>query len=237
LCGAPSIVLIDNVLAVGDIGFQQRCLDRVLALRDAGSTLIVAFSDEAFVQRLATRVITLGSGRVVEDVPPLHWLTRRQHGSAADVTWEVLQSLPENELMALRSVGVGSGPDGQLEVCAAFEPKVGALRCRPLLSVSTAGGRATVLFRSLFPDYVQARGPEILRFSVPVPTAMLPNGDYTIGFHLVSEDGDRVRAMKANDAVKLSIRRVADPVVETDRKPLLLPSFSWEVERLVEARG
>ena len=56
LCGRPSIVLIDDVLNVGDIGFQQKCLDRVQALKDAGCTLVLALSDETFVQRIATRV-------------------------------------------------------------------------------------------------------------------------------------------------------------------------------------
>ena len=36
LCGRPPIVLIDDVLSVGDIAFQQKCIDRVHALKDAG---------------------------------------------------------------------------------------------------------------------------------------------------------------------------------------------------------
>jgi ABC-type polysaccharide/polyol phosphate transport system ATPase subunit len=235
LCGRPSIVLVDDVLNVGDIGFQQKCLDRVLALKDAGCTLVLALSDETFIQRIATRVLTLGDGGIVSDAPPLHGLAPQQ-GRDADVSWQLTRSLPEDAVMALRAVELTSGAGaGELELCATFEPKAGGLRCRPLLTVSAVGGRS-VLFRSLYPEYVDLTGTAPRRFAVPIPVATLPNGDYTIGFHIVSLQGASVFALKASELVKLSIRRDTDPFAEMDPRPALIPPVAWEVEPFTEAQ-
>ena len=241
LCGRPSIVLIDDVLTVGDIGFQQKCLDRVLALKDAGCTLVLALSDEAFMQRVATRVLTLGDGGIVSDAPPLHALAPQQ-GRAADVSWQVMRNLPEDAVMALRAVELVSsdGGSGALDLHATFEPKVAGLRCRPVLSVAAVGGRST-LFRSLYPANVEVPGTAPLHFAVPIPVETLPNGDYTIGFHIVSingspADGGSVLALKATEIVKLAIRRDVDPFAEMDPKPVLMPPVAWEVEPFTEAQ-
>jgi ABC-type polysaccharide/polyol phosphate transport system ATPase subunit len=241
LCGRPSIVLIDDVLNVGDIGFQQKCLDRVLALKDAGCTLVLALSDEAFIQRIATRVLTLGDGGIVSDAPPLHGLAPQQ-GRVADVSWQVMRNLPEDAVMALRVVEVvaGDGGRGAVELRATFEPKVAGLRCRPLLTVAAVGGRS-VLFRSLYPEYVDVPGTAPLHFAVPIPVETLPNGDYTIGFHIVSikgasTDAGNVLALKATEVVKLAVRREVDPFAEMDPKPGLMPPLAWEVEPFTEAQ-
>ncbi len=237
LCGHPSIVLIDDVMAVGDIGFQRKCLDRVRALRDEGCTLVLAFSDETTVRQLATRVITLAGGQVVSDTPPERWTPLRERTQADAVEWQVLSNLPEDDVMALRSVTVlpeRTNDGAVLDLSAVFEPKAADLRCRPLVTVSAAGARSS-LFRSIYPEFVPLTGERTMRFSVQVPTDVLPNGDYVIGFHIVSLQGSSVYAMKADDAVKLTIRRDDPPPAANEPVPLLRPPVVWEVEQLMEA--
>ncbi len=237
LCGHPSIVLIDDVMAVGDIGFQQKCFERVRTLKDEGCTLLLAFSDEMAVRQLATRVITLASGQVVSDTPPERWRPSRDRSQADALEWQVLSNLPEDDVMALRGVTVAPGQtsDGAvLDVSAVFEPKTGGLRCRPLMTVAAAGARSA-LFRSLYPEFVPLSGERSLCFSVQVPTELLPNGDYVIGLHMVSCEGSSVYALKAEDAVRLTIKRDEPLPVANEPVPLLRSTFQWEVERLMEA--
>jgi ABC-type polysaccharide/polyol phosphate transport system ATPase subunit len=59
------IILLDEVLAVGDIAFQAKCLDRIGQLREAGRTLILISHDLAAIQRLCDRALLLQHGRVV----------------------------------------------------------------------------------------------------------------------------------------------------------------------------
>ena len=66
----PDILLLDEVLAVGDVAFQAKCLDRIAELRRAGRTIIFISHDLAAVYRLCDRALLLNHGRVVAEGPP-----------------------------------------------------------------------------------------------------------------------------------------------------------------------
>lgn len=63
----PDILLLDEVLAVGDATFQERCLNRIEDLRRAGTTIVFISHDLAAVQRLCGRVLLMQRGRLVFD--------------------------------------------------------------------------------------------------------------------------------------------------------------------------
>ena len=60
----PDLLLIDEVLAVGDIAFQERCLTHLEGLRDRGCALLIASHVMDHLRRLATDVVWLRDGRV-----------------------------------------------------------------------------------------------------------------------------------------------------------------------------
>jgi ABC-type polysaccharide/polyol phosphate transport system ATPase subunit len=59
------ILLIDEVLAVGDAAFQQKCYDEFNRLRDEGRTVLLVTHDMSAVQRFCDRAMLLERGRVV----------------------------------------------------------------------------------------------------------------------------------------------------------------------------
>ncbi|MDP2710949.1 MAG: ATP-binding cassette domain-containing protein [Solirubrobacteraceae bacterium] len=61
----PEILLIDEVLSVGDAGFQARSLKRIETLANAGATVVIASHDLVTVERLASRILWLSGGRTV----------------------------------------------------------------------------------------------------------------------------------------------------------------------------
>jgi len=61
---APGILLIDEVLAVGDIGFQQKCLERIRQLKAEGCTIILVSHDTGMVESLCDETLWLRAGRV-----------------------------------------------------------------------------------------------------------------------------------------------------------------------------
>jgi ABC-type polysaccharide/polyol phosphate transport system ATPase subunit len=65
----PEILLIDEVLAVGDLGFQQRCHTRIDWFKRQGATLVLVSHAPATVEALCSRVIWLDHGRVAQDGP------------------------------------------------------------------------------------------------------------------------------------------------------------------------
>jgi ABC-type polysaccharide/polyol phosphate transport system ATPase subunit len=66
------ILLIDEVLAVGDAAFQQKCFDEFNRLRDEGKTIILVTHDMGAVRRFAHRAMLMERGRVMSiDDPDL----------------------------------------------------------------------------------------------------------------------------------------------------------------------
>ena len=66
----PDILLLDEVLAVGDAAFQAKCLDRIAELRKSGRTLVFISHDLAAVYRLCDRALLLSHGSILADGPP-----------------------------------------------------------------------------------------------------------------------------------------------------------------------
>ena len=63
----PDILLVDEVLAVGDAAFQQRCLDRMRAVLNEGTTLMFVSHDLASIESIAKRGIWLHNGEILCD--------------------------------------------------------------------------------------------------------------------------------------------------------------------------
>ena len=66
-CVDPEILIVDEALAVGDIGFQYKCFKRMEALRERGVTILMVTHATASILEYADRCIVLDSGRVVHD--------------------------------------------------------------------------------------------------------------------------------------------------------------------------
>jgi ABC-type polysaccharide/polyol phosphate transport system ATPase subunit len=82
------ILLVDEVLAVGDEEFRQRCQQRLWDLRDEGTTLMVVSHDLALVDQLCSRVLHLERGRLVDDGPADQVLDRYGGvGAATGRSW------------------------------------------------------------------------------------------------------------------------------------------------------
>ena len=66
----PDILLLDEVLAVGDAAFQAKCLERIAELRKDGRTMVFISHDLAAVYRLCDRALLLSHGCILSDGPP-----------------------------------------------------------------------------------------------------------------------------------------------------------------------
>jgi len=67
---SPDVLLVDEVLAVGDAAFQDQCLERVQQLAAGGTAVIVVTHDLDLVRENADRIVLLEHGAVLNDGPP-----------------------------------------------------------------------------------------------------------------------------------------------------------------------
>ena len=115
----PEILIVDEVLAVGDAEFQRRCLGRMEELGKPGRTVLFVSHNMQAVAQLCDRAILLDGGRVVRDgaerggrreLPPD---SRHGAGSDPDVAED---EAPGNDLVRLRRVRVVDAGGQPLDV-------------------------------------------------------------------------------------------------------------------------
>lgn len=63
----PDILLVDELLAVGDQAFRSRCVQRIRQIQQAGATIILVSHDLDATQRICQRSIWLDKGRIIAD--------------------------------------------------------------------------------------------------------------------------------------------------------------------------
>jgi ABC-type polysaccharide/polyol phosphate transport system ATPase subunit len=66
----PDILLIDEILSVGDEAFQQKCIERIKDFRRRGKTIVYVSHSMESVKKLCTRAILLHEGKLIADGAP-----------------------------------------------------------------------------------------------------------------------------------------------------------------------
>jgi homopolymeric O-antigen transport system ATP-binding protein len=105
----PDILLVDEVLAVGDADFQKKCLGRMSGLSDAGRTVLFVSHSMTTIFRLCPRVLLLDRGGVVADGRSAEIVASYLSsglGSAAERSWEDAPDAPGDDTVRLRAVRV-----------------------------------------------------------------------------------------------------------------------------------
>jgi lipopolysaccharide transport system ATP-binding protein len=105
----PEILIMDEVLAVGDVAFQQKCLDKMRDIRLQGRTIFFVSHNMPAVTRLCKRAVLLEQGRVVADGPVQavinQYLTSGWKAGALR-EWADTEEAPGDSVARLRSVRV-----------------------------------------------------------------------------------------------------------------------------------
>lgn len=74
----PNVLLIDEILAVGDRNFGRRCLDRIHELQQTGTTIVLVSHDENAVRQFCDRGLVLSDGKIKYDGPVASALSKHQ---------------------------------------------------------------------------------------------------------------------------------------------------------------
>jgi ABC-2 type transport system ATP-binding protein len=85
---SPDILLVDEVLAVGDESFQRKCLIKIAEFQERGCTILFVTHSLDLVPRVCSRAVVLDHGRVLHDGDPVEATERLRSllGTAADQT-------------------------------------------------------------------------------------------------------------------------------------------------------
>ncbi|MEO6590444.1 MAG: ABC transporter ATP-binding protein [Pyrinomonadaceae bacterium] len=105
----PEILMVDEVLAVGDLAFQRKCLAKMRETSEHGRTLIFVSHNMQAVTRLCSRAIWIDHGEIREDASAKKVVSNylnSQTETASEKFWNDLEDAPGNEIVKLRAVRV-----------------------------------------------------------------------------------------------------------------------------------
>jgi lipopolysaccharide transport system ATP-binding protein len=231
--------LADEVLAVGDLDFQERCLARVAEASRQGITVLFVSHDMGAIARLCSRALMLNTGTLVKDgtaeeivdfYQEAAWTrTRRRRRSTQNDAGELLfvkLTTPDG-----KEVGAARWAD---DVCITYGFRIDrpGVRVRARCDVFARGVMA---FRTLQPEEVEIPAAGHFTTSVRIPAGLLAETMYTIDAEIDVQLPDGGHRM-IQDAKALTFR-VYD-VVESSRGSwrgkmpgLVAPRLDWRMAR------
>jgi lipopolysaccharide transport system ATP-binding protein len=134
----PEILILDEVLAVGDAAFQRKCLGKMEQAAKAGRTVLFVSHTMVAVQSLCRKAVLLVDGRVkaaglVGEVVP-QYLAYGLNDLASEKSWPDLSSAPGNEVARITGVRVGPAvevEDGLIRMETPVSVEVDYRRMKP----------------------------------------------------------------------------------------------------------
>ncbi len=105
----PEILIVDEVLAVGDADFQKKCLDKMENIGQQGRTVLFVSHNMPAMTRLCQRVILMDEGRIIEDGPSNEVVSNYLFSGSdikASREWPEPESAPGGRFVRLRAVRV-----------------------------------------------------------------------------------------------------------------------------------
>ena len=210
------ILILDEVLAVGDAAFQQKCLGRIGNISRSGRTVLFVSHDAAAVEALCTRGIVLDQGRIGFDGTQTsaieHYASLRAAGSQSlesrsDRTGSGEVRITAVELRDGLGAPAAAARIGKpLEVILHFERKA---KSPPALAVEltvTTHLGAPVFFHSTWLEGKDFETlPESGQFVCRIPELPLPVGHYHLGYRLMFGTARRESVDTLTDVAELHV--------------------------------
>jgi lipopolysaccharide transport system ATP-binding protein len=123
----PEILLVDEVLAVGDASFQKKCLNKMQTVGQQGRTVLFVSHNMPAITRLCERTILLDEGRVLADGPSCQVVGAYLNsglGTTAAREWTDPAEAPGSDVIRLCAVRVRT-EDGQITEAVDIRRSVG----------------------------------------------------------------------------------------------------------------
>jgi lipopolysaccharide transport system ATP-binding protein len=245
----PEILIVDEVLAVGDADFQRKCIGKMQDVRSSGRTILFVSHNMASIRALCSRGILLESGRMVFSSDSIEDTVMRYLAGFSE-TWEQ-RSFSESEapgdssirLRSVRTVDEAGKSRSTFDVRESVSIEVEYEVLKP-------ASQYTVSFQLLrlpethiltsFDDYIkgpwgrqtpQARG--IYTAKCTIPRDFLNNGDFSILLRFWTAP-DTNHPIEVFDILRF---RVTDSLMEGGVReqfplrwgdPLVRPRLTWE---------
>lgn len=225
----PDILLVDEVLAVGDEAFQEKCLKKIQEFQQEGRTIILVSHSMGQITSLCDRAIVLNKGAVAFDGDPREAVQIMRAGfmlsDESEVSVATSQGDEETEQMSILSItpsieGNILMPGGDLEVDVVLNVPKPTSSWDLTLAIDNALGTPVLITSARISGlgYHPLKGRETIHFVLP--DLSLTEGGYSLTCVLYDENqhevyrSEGVAAFRARSGVE-SIGAIYSKVVST----------------------
>ena len=238
------VLLVDEVLAVGDAAFQKKCLSKVRLVAHQGRTVLFVSHNMVAVEDLCGRALWLHRGRVTRDGRPravIGEYIRTQAAAVPQQIWRDVDSAPGNDHVRIKSAGVrpSRGVYGEvIDVATEFVIEIEYWQLEPAdlvtISVFVCRDDGLIIFNTgtLRPA---ARAAGLYRETGVVPANLMNDGFYSINVDIVYGQTCVYR-----HASVLAFNIADNPELRAgwygEWPGAVRPILDWCSERLAEAR-
>ena len=243
----PEILIVDEVLAVGDAAFQRKCIGKMGSVAHGGRTVLFVSHNMAAVSTLCTRAILLENGRVTAegDVASVvsEYLQHSAEGAALDRVWHDNETAPGRAGVRLHRIRLVTGGNGTpqpitvetpLSVEATFRNGEDGVRVFPALCLM--GSDASPVFESAPTGDAALAGQPLpkgtFRVRCEIPGSLLNEGHYTVWFALVDDAAREV--CEVRDALSFRVDDTQQRAMGWLGKSVgpVRPRLAWSIERV-----
>jgi len=244
----PEILIVDEVLAVGDAAFQEKCLQKMQDVGGEGRTVFFVSHSMPAVTRLCERVIMLNNGQVAEDGPAHEIVAKYLHGgssTAAELTWPNVDESPGGEIARLAGVRI-KNEGGQTAASFDIRTQVGfemtfhvlqdGYSLMPHFRLTNEEGQVVFLTVDVDPEWRKKKRPKgTYKATAWVPGNLLAEGSFFLNPAMITLEPQSIPQFHEPEAVSF---QVIDPMegdtargdLVEDLKGVVRPLLKWETD-------
>ncbi len=185
----PDVLLVDEVLAVGDANFWTKSINKMRALNAQGMTIVLVTHDMWLIQSVCKRAICIDGGIIVADGPPLNVISkyRTLNLNVRDqIEAEALRNSPA-KLCSFYTEQKEVSPDSPLTLSMRAEVRE-PRTVRFLIRITSPDG---LHYFSVYSDPIAPADDGTVSCDVTIPRIMLMPGDYYLWGAVCADDEQR----------------------------------------------
>lgn len=247
----PEILLVDEVLAVGDAQFQKKCLGKMGQLGKEGRTVLFVSHSMPMILRLCGRAVLIGSGSVVADGLATQ-ITRLYVGTDKDTMaerrWSSMQDAPGDQIARLHALRVHNLAGETVETVDIREAVFISMeywnlqhRLRPTAIIHLVNEDGVTLFASNDWNNLEwwntPRKPSLVKATCRIPDNFLAEGRFYVLAAIGTYNPNVLHAIEP-DAVSFQVidrsegESVRGVYSGADWPGVLRPTLEWQVNEL-----
>jgi ABC-type polysaccharide/polyol phosphate transport system ATPase subunit len=204
------VLLIDEILAVGDESFQRKCLNRISEQMEAGATLVLVSHDPAAIERVCDRVVVVDAGRkefdgpVAEGLLHYHRMLGTERGASVSLRPATDRAVSITELEIKDAEGRARHmfrPGEALHVALSLKGRAE----RAVVALEVRDRNGATIFRT---DATAGAVQDTLAATFEIPRVTLLGGDYDLVAGALDQDAPPGPAL--DRVARFSVTHVSD---------------------------